>query len=58
MVLLARACAMGYNNVAHMKKDTDLDALCEGLDFQKVLANLDSYFPPPRERAPPSREAK
>ena len=31
----------GYKNVAHMKKDADLDPLRQRDDFQKLLAALD-----------------
>jgi tetratricopeptide (TPR) repeat protein len=40
MTLLNRAVKSGYNNAAHMAKDTDLDPLRSREDFQKLLADL------------------
>ena len=40
MELLSRAVRAGYNNAAHMEKDTDLDSLRQREDFQKLLAGL------------------
>jgi hypothetical protein len=31
----------GYKDVAHMKRDTDLDPLRQRQDFQKLIAELD-----------------
>jgi hypothetical protein len=31
----------GYKDVAHMKKDTDLDPLRQREDFQKLIAELE-----------------
>ena len=39
---LRQAVAAGYKNVAHMKKDTDLDPLREREDFKKLLAELEA----------------
>jgi hypothetical protein len=41
MELLHRAVQAGYNNGAHMRKDTDLDALRQREDFQRLLQRLD-----------------
>jgi tetratricopeptide (TPR) repeat protein len=41
MAWLKQAVAAGYNNAAHMKQDTDLDALRQRPDFQKLLAELE-----------------
>jgi hypothetical protein len=38
---LRQAVAHGYQDAAHMKKDTDLDPLRGRDDFQKLLAELD-----------------
>ena len=50
---LRQAVAAGYKNVAHMKKDTDLDPLREREDFKKLLAELEKKFPPKKESVPP-----
>jgi serine/threonine protein kinase len=39
--LLRRAVAKGFRDVAHMKKDTDLDSIRERDDFKKLLAELE-----------------
>ena len=39
---LRQSVAAGFNNAAHMKKDTDLDALRQRPDFQKVLTELEA----------------
>ena len=41
MKLLRDAVSKGYKNVAHMKKDTDLDPLRQRDDFQKLVAELE-----------------
>jgi len=41
MKLLRDAVSKGYNEVAHMKKDTDLDPLRQRYDFQKLVAELE-----------------
>ena len=61
MQWLTLACAAGYRDAAHMKKDTDLDPLREREDFKKLLDSLpkpkdQGPRPPPREVAPPPRE--
>jgi hypothetical protein len=48
---LTKSVTAGYNDAAHMKKDTDLDALREREDFKKLLNAL----PAPREIAPTPR---
>jgi serine/threonine protein kinase/tetratricopeptide (TPR) repeat protein len=40
MTWLRQAIAAGYNNVALMKTDSDLDALRDRADFQELLAEL------------------
>ena len=40
MAWLTKAVAAGYKDAAHMKKDTDLDALREREDFKKLLAEV------------------
>jgi hypothetical protein len=40
--LLRYAVAQGYNDVAHLKQDPDLDALRGCADFQKLLAELEA----------------
>src|SRR5581483_5547030 len=39
--VLREAVRRGYNDVPHMKKDTDLDPLRQRPDFQKLLAELE-----------------
>jgi eukaryotic-like serine/threonine-protein kinase len=41
MKLLREAVSKGYKDVAHMKKDTDLDPLRQRDDFQKLVAELE-----------------
>ena len=38
--LLKQSVAVGYSNVAHVKKDKDLDALRDREDFKKLMAEL------------------
>jgi hypothetical protein len=40
MTLLSQAVAKGYKDVAHIKQDSDLDALRPRADFQKLLKEL------------------
>ena len=42
MELLAKAVQAGYKDVAHMKKDTDLDPLRDRDDFKKLIAELEA----------------
>ena len=42
MKLLRDAVSKGYKDVAHMKQDTDLDALRQREDFQKLIAELEA----------------
>jgi serine/threonine protein kinase len=42
MKLLRDAVSKGFNDAAHMKKDTDLDPLREREDFQKLMAELEA----------------
>jgi hypothetical protein len=41
MRLLRDAVSKGYKNVAHMKKDTEIDLLRQREDFQKLVAELE-----------------
>ena len=41
VALLRQAVAAGYKDVAHMKKDPDLDALRAQPDFQKLVEELE-----------------
>src|SRR5262249_2952185 len=41
MALLRQAVAKGYKDVAHMKKDTDLDPIRGREDFKKLVAELE-----------------
>jgi tetratricopeptide (TPR) repeat protein len=42
MKLLRDAASKGFKNVAHMKKDTDLDPLRPREDFKKLIAELEA----------------
>jgi serine/threonine protein kinase/tetratricopeptide (TPR) repeat protein len=42
MTMLRRAVARGYKDVAHMKKDADLDALRGREDYKKLIAELEA----------------
>jgi serine/threonine protein kinase/tetratricopeptide (TPR) repeat protein len=42
---LKRAVDLGFKNVEHMKKDSDLDSLREREDFKKLLAELETRQP-------------
>jgi serine/threonine protein kinase len=42
MAILNQAVAKGWKNVAHIKRDKDLDALRAREDFQKLLSNLEA----------------
>ena len=39
---LQQAVAAGYKDIAHMKKDTDLDPLRDREDFKKLIAELEA----------------
>jgi hypothetical protein len=41
MVLLKQAVAAGWNKVAHMKQDTDLDSLRDRDDFKRLVHDLE-----------------
>jgi hypothetical protein len=41
MKMLRDAVSMGYKNVAHLKKDTDLDPLRQRDDFRPLVAELE-----------------
>jgi tetratricopeptide (TPR) repeat protein len=45
LALLRQAVQKGYKDVAHMKKDTDLDSLRQRPDFQQLLADLEAKVP-------------
>ena len=55
MELLTLAYAAGWEDAAHMKKDADLDPSREREDFEKLLAELEKKFPPPKEQSPQGR---
>ncbi len=42
MAWLKQAVAGGYDNLAHMKQDQDLDILRERDDFKKLMAKLEA----------------
>jgi hypothetical protein len=42
MAWLKQAVAAGYNNVAHMKQDPDLDALRQRPDFRKLMSDVEA----------------
>jgi serine/threonine protein kinase/tetratricopeptide (TPR) repeat protein len=41
MTLLKQAVTAGFNDVAHMKQDKDLDALRDRADYQELIAELE-----------------
>jgi hypothetical protein len=47
-----QAVKAGYHDAAHMKQDTDLDALRGRDDFKKLLAELDKKAATPSEKQP------
>jgi serine/threonine protein kinase/Tfp pilus assembly protein PilF len=53
MELLVQAVENGFQDVAHMKKDTDIDALRQREDFQKLIRELEAKKP-----ASPKPESK
>ncbi len=40
VLLLQQAIAAGYNDAAHIEKDSDFDAIRDRPDFKKLLADL------------------
>jgi tetratricopeptide (TPR) repeat protein len=52
MDLLQRAVKAGYNDAAHVRKDTDLDPLRGREDFKKLLAELEKKSTPGKEKQP------
>jgi hypothetical protein len=57
MAWLTKAVAAGFKDAAHMKKDTDLDALRSREDFKKLMAELEKK-PAPVEKGPLPRGMK
>jgi serine/threonine protein kinase/TolA-binding protein len=55
MTWLKQAVAAGYNNVAQLAKDRDLDSLRQREDFKKLFAELEKKFSPKVTLAPPSK---
>ncbi len=51
MKLLRAAVSKGFKNVAHMKKDTDLDPLRKRDDFQKLVAELEAAAVPEKDKS-------
>jgi hypothetical protein len=52
MELLRKAVKAGYQDAAHMKKDTDLDPLRGRDDFKQLLAELEKKAPAQPEKKP------
>jgi tetratricopeptide (TPR) repeat protein len=52
VALLREAAAKGFRDMAHMQKDTDLDALRQRQDFQQFLRELKGKAPPQKRTAP------
>jgi hypothetical protein len=40
--LLRQACARGFKDIKHIKKDSDLDALRQGGDFKTFVSELEA----------------
>ncbi len=47
MEFLHKSVTSGFNNAAHMTKDSDLDPLREREDFKKLIAELETKAAPP-----------
>jgi tetratricopeptide (TPR) repeat protein len=45
VALLCQAVQRGFNNIAHLKKDPDLDSLRQRPDFHQLLAELEAKAP-------------
>ena len=45
VALLRQAAQKGFRDIAHLKKDTDLDGLRQRTDFQQVLVDLEAKAP-------------
>jgi eukaryotic-like serine/threonine-protein kinase len=58
MQWLHQAVKAGYKDLAHLKKDTDLDALREREDFKQLIAELEAKSEQQPQTAPPPREKK
>ena len=58
IALLKQAVALGWDEVEHMKADTDLIPLRGRDDFKKLIAELEKPPAPMGEVAPPPREVK
>jgi serine/threonine protein kinase/tetratricopeptide (TPR) repeat protein len=56
MALLKEAARAGFNNVARLKSDTDLDALRDRDDFKALVAELEERYPSRPERTPPRKK--
>ena len=52
MDLLQKAVKAGYNNAAHMAKDTDLDPIRGRDDFKKLIEGLTRKSPTSPEQKP------
>ncbi len=52
MDLLRNAVRAGYNDVAHMAKDTDLDAIRGREDFKKLIEELTKRSPDEKQPKP------
>jgi hypothetical protein len=52
VALLRQAVTKGYKNAAHMKEDTDLDAIRQRDDFKKLLADLEAATKPKDRKEP------
>jgi hypothetical protein len=52
MALLRQAMKAGFHDAAHMRKDTDLDALRTRADFRQLLAELERKSPGKPEKQP------
>jgi eukaryotic-like serine/threonine-protein kinase len=58
MAWLTKAVALGYKDAAHMKKDTDLDALRDRADFKKLVADLETKSPLKKEHGAATAAAR
>jgi hypothetical protein len=50
VVLLRQSVKAGWKDIAHLKKDTDLDPLRQRQDFRDLIAELDRATPDPSSK--------
>jgi hypothetical protein len=58
MTWLRKAIDAGWTNTGNVRRDSDLDFLRGRDDFKKLVADLETKYPPKAEPAPWPRERK